>query len=174
LKEKWNMKLNEAKKQLIEAWKGLATNWGINPTMGHMHGLLLTSHAPLSQEEIAEILQISRGNANMNIRELIDWGLVDRVTIPGERREYYSAEKDIWKVFALIVKKRIDREIAPLNKKLVQLEQIEYEKNDKDGKNFIEMVGSIKRFASHADKMRNKIVKADENWFVRSLMKLFR
>jgi DNA-binding transcriptional regulator GbsR (MarR family) len=168
------MKLNEAKKQFIEAWKALATNWGINPTMAQMHGLLLTSHAPLSQEDIAGALQISRGNANMNIRELVDWGLVDRVAIPGERREYFSAEKDTWKLFALIVDKRIDREITPMNKKLVQLEQVECDKNDKDGMNFIQMVGNIRRFANHADKMRNKIVKADENWFGRSLMKLFK
>ena len=43
-------------------------------------------------------LEISRGNVNMNIRDLIDWGLVSRIMIPGERKEYFSAEKDMWKV----------------------------------------------------------------------------
>jgi len=33
-----------------------------------------------------------------------DWGLVQKVLIPGERREFFSAEKDIWKVARQIVK----------------------------------------------------------------------
>jgi DNA-binding transcriptional regulator GbsR (MarR family) len=44
-----------------------------------------------------EELSISRGNANMNIRELTDWGLVTKVFKPGERRDYFIGEKDVWK-----------------------------------------------------------------------------
>lgn len=125
------MKLAEAKQQFISSWGAFGTHWGINRTMAQIHALLLVSPDPLSQDDIMEQLNVSRGNANMNIRELIDWGLVDRVIIPGERKEYFSAEKDIWKVATQIVKERKKRELNPMLKLLEQLENVEGDKKIK-------------------------------------------
>ena len=168
------MKLAEAKSQFIASWGAFGTHWGINRTMAQIHALLLVSADPLSQDDIMEQLSVSRGNANMNIRELIDWGLVDRVIIPGERREYFIAEKDIWKVATQIVKERKKRELNPMLKLLDQLEEVEGDKKDKHIKQFTDTVNGIKRFGLQADKMLDVLVKADENWFVGSLMKLFK
>ena len=168
------MKLAEAKSQFIASWGAFGTHWGINRTMAQIHALLLVSADPLSQDDIMEQLSVSRGNANMNIRELIDWGLVDRVIIPGERREYFIAEKDIWKVATQIVKERKKRELNPMLKLLDQLEDVEGDKKDKHIKQFTDTVNGIKRFGLQADKMLDVLVKADENWFVVSLMKLFK
>jgi DNA-binding transcriptional regulator GbsR (MarR family) len=168
------MKLADAKNQFIASWGAFGTHWGINRTMAQIHALLLVSADPLSQDDIMEQLSVSRGNANMNIRELIDWGLVDRVIIPGERREYFSAEKDIWKVATQIVKERKKRELNPMLKLLEQLEEVEGDKKDKHIKQFTDTVNGIKRFGLQADKMLDVLVKADENWFVGSLMKLFK
>lgn len=168
------MNLEDAKKQFIASWGAFGTHWGINRTMSQIHALLLVSPDPLSQDDIMAKLNVSRGNANMNIRELIDWGLVDRVIIPGERKEYFSAEKDIWKVSTQIVKERKKRELDPMLKLLDQLEQVEGDKNDRHTKQFTETVNGIKRFGMQADKMLDVLVKADENWFVSSLMKLFK
>jgi len=93
------MKLNEARQQFISSWGAFGTHWGINRTMAQIHALLMISPDPLSQDEIMQQLNISRGNVNMNIRDLIDWGLIDRIIKPGERKEFFSAEKDIWKAF---------------------------------------------------------------------------
>jgi len=168
------MKLADAKNQFIASWGAFGTHWGINRTMAQIHALLLVSADPLSQDDIMEQLSVSRGNANMNIRELIDWGLVDRVIIPGERREYFSAEKDIWKVATQIVKERKKRELNPMLKLLDQLEEVEGDKKDKHIKQFTDTVNGIKRFGLQADKMLDVLVKADENWFVGSLMKMFK
>ena len=168
------MKLADAKLQFIASWGAFGTHWGINRTMAQIHALLMVSADPLSQDDLMEQLDISRGNVNMNIRELIDWGLVDRVLIPGERKEYFSAEKDIWKVATQIVKERKKRELDPMLKLLDQLEKVEGDKKDKHIKQFVDTVGSIKRFGSQADKMLNTLVKADENWFVGSLLKMFK
>jgi len=70
------MKLTEAKEKFINAWGVHGASWGINRTMAQVHALLLVSPDALSAEEIMEELNISRGNANMNIRTLIEWGLV--------------------------------------------------------------------------------------------------
>ena len=168
------MKLAEAKAQLISSWGAFATHWGINRTMAQIHALLLISPNPITQDDIMEQLNISRGNVNMNTRELIDWGLVDRVLIPGERKEFFSAEKDIWKVSTQIIKERKRRELDPMLKLLAQLEKIEGDKKDKDTKQFIDTVQGIKKLGSQADKMLDVMIKAEENWITGSLLKFFK
>ena len=168
------MKLAEAKAQFISSWGAFATHWGINRTMAQIHALLLISPNPITQDDIMEQLNISRGNVNMNTRELIDWGLVDRVLVPGERKEFFSAEKDIWKVSTQIIKERKRRELDPMLKLLAQLEKIEGDKKDKDTKQFIDTVQGIKKMGSQADKMLDVMIKAEENWITGSLLKFFK
>ena len=67
------MEYDVAKDKLIQAWGTLGASWGLNRTMAQIHALLMISTESLSAEEIMEELNISRGNANMNIRALIDW-----------------------------------------------------------------------------------------------------
>lgn len=168
------MKLPEAQQQFISSWGAFGTHWGINRTMAQIHALLLISPDPLTQDDIMEELNISRGNTNMNIRELINWGLVERVLLPGERKEYFSAEKDIWKVVKQIVKERKKRELEPMLKLLDQLEEVEGDKRDKDVKAFIEVVSGIKKLGKQADKTLDVMVKADEHWFLGMMMKFFK
>jgi DNA-binding transcriptional regulator GbsR (MarR family) len=168
------MKLADAKADFIAKWGAFGTHWGINRTMAQIHALLLVSADPLSQDDVMEQLNISRGNVNMNTRELIDWGLVTRVLIPGERKEYFSAEKDIWKVATQIVKERKKRELEPMMSLMDQLQEVEGDKKDKNVKQFIETMSNIKRFGQQADRMLDIMIKADENWFVGSLVKLFK
>ena len=168
------MKLTEAKQQFISSWGAFGTHWGINRTMAQIHALLLISPDPLTQDDIMEELNISRGNTNMNIRELINWGLVDRVILPGERKEFFTAEKDIWKVVKQIVKERKKRELDPMLKLLDQLEDVEGDKRDKHVKTFVDTVSGIKRLGLQADKTLDVMIKAEESWFVSNLLKLFR
>jgi DNA-binding transcriptional regulator GbsR (MarR family) len=168
------MKLPEAKQQFISSWGAFGTHWGINRTMAQIHALLLISPDPMTQDDIMEDLNISRGNTNMNIRELINWGLVERVILPGERKEYFTAEKDIWKVVKQIVKERKKRELEPMMQLLDKLEDVEGDKKDKKVKTFVDTVSSIKRLGLQADKTLDVMIKAEENWFVSNLMKIFK
>ena len=168
------MKLAEAKQQFIASWGAFGTHWGINRTMAQIHALLLISPDPLSQDDIMEELNISRGNVNMNIRELISWGLVERVILTGERKEYFTAEKDIWKVVKQIVKERKKRELEPMLKLLVQLENVEGDKKDKNVKALVDTVSGIKRLGLQADKTLDTMIKAEESWFVGGLIKMFK
>ncbi len=168
------MKLTEAKQQFISSWGAYGTNWGINRTMAQIHALLLISPDPLTQDDMMEELNISRGNVNMNVRELISWGLAERVILSGERKEYFSAEKDIWKVVRLIVKERKKRELEPMLKLLDQLEEVEGDKRDKNVKAFVDTVSGIKKLGKQADKTLDTMIKAEENWFVGGLMKLLK
>ena len=168
------MKLTEAKAQFIRSWGAFGTHWGINRTMAQIHALLLISPKPITQDEIMEQLNISRGNVNMNTRDLIDWGLVDRVLVPGERKEFFSAEKDIWKVATQIIKERKKRELDPMLKLLGQLEKIDGDKKDPEIKQFIDTVAGIRKFGGQADKMLDVMIKADETWFLGSLLMFFK
>ena len=168
------MKLADAKSQFIASWGAFGTHWGINRTMAQIHALLLVSAEPITQDDIMAQLDISRGNVNMNIRELIDWGLVDRILLPGERKEHFSAEKDIWKVAVQIVKERKKRELEPMAKLLDQLSQVEGDKKDKEVKTFTDTIQNIKRFTAQADKTLDVMVRAEESWFLGNLVKFFK
>ncbi|MFT3676722.1 MAG: MarR family transcriptional regulator [Chitinophagaceae bacterium] len=168
------MKLTEARQQFISSWGAFGTHWGINRTMAQIHALLLVSPDPLTQDDMMAELNISRGNVNMNIRELINWGLVERVLLPGERKEYFTAEKDIWKVVKQIVKERKKRELEPMLQLLDKLETVEGDKKDKDVKAFLDTVGGIKKLGKQADRTLDTMIKAEENWFVSNLVKLFK
>jgi DNA-binding transcriptional regulator GbsR (MarR family) len=168
------MELKEAKEKFIHAWGTLATNWGINKTMAQVHALLLVSPEPLSAEEIMAELNISRGNVNMNLRDLIDWGIISKIHKSGERKEFFAADKDIWEVAKQIAKERKKRELEPIIKVLGQLQKVDGDANDKEFKAFTDAVTNINAFAQNADGMIDKLIKADENWFLGSVMKLFR
>jgi DNA-binding transcriptional regulator GbsR (MarR family) len=168
------MKLTEARQQFISSWGAFGTHWGINRTMAQIHALLLVSPDPLTQDDIMEELDISRGNTNMNIRELINWGLVERILVQGERKEYFTAEKDIWKVVKQIVKERKKRELEPMLQLLDKLEEVDGDKRDKHVKTFVDTVSSIKKLGRQADKTLDMMVKADEHWFVGTMMKFFK
>ena len=168
------MKLEEAKLQFIQNWGVLGSQWGINRTMAQIHALLLVSPDPMSADDIMAALQISRGNTNMNVRDLIDWGIVEKVLKPGERKEFFTAEKDIWTVAMRIIKERKRREIDPILNALNQLKEVEGPKNDKDVKMFVDTISDIQKFANQASKGVDGLVKMDEHWFTGTLLKLFK
>lgn len=90
----------------ITQWGAMGSWWGINRTMAQIHALLLITDRALSTDEIMDDLKISRGNPNMNLRDLAGWGLIRSVIRKGERKEYFEAEKDVWKMFCTIVRER--------------------------------------------------------------------
>lgn len=166
------MQLDEAKKKFINEWGILSSDWGIPKSMAQVHALLLVNTELLSCEDIMEALQISRGNANMTTRELINWGLVKRETKSGERREFFKAEKDMWKVFIRIVKERRKRELEPIIHLLYDLEKVEGDKRCADVKEFTDMIHGIHDVSKKADKLLETLVKSDENWFMKMFFKI--
>jgi DNA-binding transcriptional regulator GbsR (MarR family) len=114
-------KLKAAQDQFIGAWGQMGSAWGISRTMAEVHALLFISGEPLCTDDIMERLAISRGNASMSLRSLLEWGIVTRSHKRGDRKEYFQAEQDVWTLFRAIVRERIKREIDPL---LAQLYEI--------------------------------------------------
>ena len=115
------MNFSEAKNEFIQTWGVLGTNWGINKAMAQIHALLLATEQPLTTDEIMKQLLVSRSNANLNIRALLDWGLVFKKHIAGDRKEYFVADKDIWNVAIKIMNERRKREVVPIVNELKQI-----------------------------------------------------
>lgn len=166
------MKYAEAKAEFLEIWGTLGTHWGISRTMAQIHALLLISPQALSTEEVMEELQISRGNANMNLRALINWGLISKVLKPGERREYFEAEKDIWKVIRQIARERRRRELQPLLDSLNELEAFRPHGQNPEEKEFARTVGNIHALANKVDSGVEKLIRSEETWFINLLIKM--
>ncbi len=168
------MNLTDAKKQFIQAWGTLGSEWGINRTMAQVHALLLISPNALCTEDIMEQLNVSRGNANMNLRELMNWTLINKELVPGDRKEYFIAEKDIWEIARIIARERKRREIEPVLKVLNGLKVIEGDQKDKEVKAFTETVNNLSNFVGKMDKSVDMMLKADENWFFGTILKMIK
>lgn len=138
--------LNEIKEKFILHWGEMGSLWGINRTMAQVHALLFISPEPLSANDIMAELEISRGNVSMALRELIAWGIVSRIHIKGERREFYTTEKDVWKMFRIIARERKKREVDPtidiLRQSVTKLNQMA----DSEGKYEREQLKSLLDF----------------------------
>lgn len=106
--------LLESKSLLVRRWGEMGGYWGINRTMAEIHALLFVSHEALCTDDIMDALKISRGNASMNLRGLLDWGLIRRVHHLGDRKEYFEADADVWHMFETIMRERRRREVEPI------------------------------------------------------------
>ena len=168
------MELVEAKQKFIEAWGKLGSEWGVNRTMAQVHALLLVSPEALTTEEIMEALSISRGNANMTLRELIDWGLVEKQHRPGERKEYFFADKDTWNIARQVARERKKRELDPILKVLGELSEVSGDEKDPAYKTFKKSIGDIQKLAGTVGKTLDTMLKAEESWFWGGIFKIFK
>ena len=105
--------IRAAQHSFILEWGRMSSSWGINPTMAQIHAFLFISGNPMAMDDIIERLGISRGNASMNLRDLIDWGVVRRFRNPGDRRDTYIADTDPITMISRVVRERKRREIDP-------------------------------------------------------------
>ncbi|MFN5945076.1 MAG: GbsR/MarR family transcriptional regulator, partial [Phycisphaerae bacterium] len=113
--------LRDAQDRFVAVWGQMAGAWGISRTMAEVHALLYVTGEALCTDDIMERLQISRGNASMSLRALLDWNIVSRVTKRGDRKEYFEAEQDVWTLFRAIVRERMNREVDPLLASLYEI-----------------------------------------------------
>ena len=124
-------------------------------------------------EEIMEELKISRGNTSMNLRQLIDWGIVTKELVPGERKEYFSTEKNVQELARIVAKERSRREIQPVIKILDEVSNIK-DDGSAETKELIKQTKALHDLAETADTMLNKVVSQNQNWLTKSLLKIIK
>jgi len=168
------MEFKEAKNKFVQTWGALGSQWGINKTMAQIHALLMIASEPLSMEDVMEELQISRGNASMNLRSLMEWGIVYKEYKQGERREFFTAEKDLDELAVKIAQERSKREIKPALKVLKEVSTSMKEEKSTEAKHFTEQTGKLYDFVLKADNMLEKATEYKDNWLAGLVMKLMR
>lgn len=114
------MKLSSAMEQFILHWGEMGSRWGVSRSVAQVHALLYLASDPMHADEITETLSIARSNVSMCLRELQGWGLVEMTHVLGDRRDHFTAEKDVWQMMTLIVEGRKEREFDPLLQTLVR------------------------------------------------------
>ncbi|HZV68714.1 MAG TPA: MarR family transcriptional regulator [Saprospiraceae bacterium] len=169
------MDYDEARNQLIRTWGQLSTQWGISRTMGQIHALLMISPDPLTTDQIIEVLTISRGNVSISLRGLVEWGIVHKTYIPGDRKEYFASEKDVWKMALQIARERKRRELDPVIDSMQQLQEINPESaSPKEVDELNKMTTQILDVAMQVDKMLDIGIRSGGQTFVRKLITILR
>lgn len=164
--------LTQAREEFVAQWGALGTQWGINRTMAQIHALLMTAPEPLSTDEVMEELQISRGNAHTNLKELVAWGLVRIVVRKGERREFFEAEKDVWTIFTIVARERKRREIDPALGVLRRCAEESKDIDTAEGRAFFEQMRQLEEFVEFASKMSDRISSMKHGFAVQMATKI--
>lgn len=167
------MEYQEAKEKFISTWGSLGSLWGINKAMAQIQALLFISTKPLSMEDIMEELKISRGNTSMNLRQLMDWGIVTKELVPGERKEFFTTEKDVQELARTIARERSRREIKPVIKVLKDVSSIKDDKSA-ETKELIKQTKALYELTESMDSVINKMVNQEQNWITKTVFKLFK
>lgn len=105
--------LAPAVERFVLHWGDLGGRWGLNRSVAQIHALLYLAERPLTAEDIADALGMARSNVSNSLKELVQWKLVRRVPVMGDRRDHYEAETDLWEMAARIAAGRKEREIDP-------------------------------------------------------------
>jgi DNA-binding transcriptional regulator GbsR (MarR family) len=137
----------------IESWGSMGVLWGINRSMARIHALMIVSEEPLDLDFVAKRLNISRGNASMCLKELRNWGVIQRLYASGDRRDFYVVEPDVWKMFFRIAVERKKREFDPALHSLQHLlSETQIDTDGKAGQRLVQM----EEFLSLINRFMNK------------------
>jgi DNA-binding transcriptional regulator GbsR (MarR family) len=154
-----DLTLDEVRDNFISQWGAFGSHWGINRTMAQIHALLMTGLEALSTDEVMAKLSVSRGNAHTNLKELVSWGLVRIVVKKGDRKEYFDAERDVWKIFTIILRERQRREIDPALDLLRNCQEETKCLEGAEAEAFRNQVKELENFVSFARNLGNKVDK---------------
>ncbi len=167
-------RLRQARDEFIARWGSLGSTWGISRAMSQIHALLLVSPEALSTDEVMDVLHMSRGSANTNLRELTAWGLITKINRKGDRRDYFEAEKDVWRIFCIIARERKRREIDPTIKVLQQCAEAAKGVKGNEARQFYQQIHALEEFVSQAASVMDKIAASDDSKVLPALLKVLR
>jgi len=140
--------------------------------MGEIHGLLLISTQAKCADEIMKELGISRGSVNMNLRNLIDWNLAFKENVTGNRKEFFTAEKSIWKIFCEIVRHRKKKELDPMKEILDKMCCLDSQ--CEESQEFVKVIKDLQHFSQKAEKALDNIVKDEPSFLVSTYLKMMK
>ncbi len=110
------------------------------------------------------------GNANTNLRKLLDWQLIYKKKLTNKRKDYFLAEKDMWTIFVRVLTKRKEKELQPMINTIDEL--LELKANCTASKEFCRVIRSIKQFSNIAGSATENLIQADSDFVLRTWSEL--
>ncbi len=148
---------NEIREGLMESMGRITSFWGFSRIMGQLYGLLYLSPKALTLDEMSDSLSISKGNTSINIRALERWNMVKKVWVKGDRKDFYEAEVDFWKIIKGVLKEREKKEfdlaLASVSKLRSRSEALQKSANDSEAAFATDRLKKLEDFIKTMDKM---------------------
>jgi len=168
-----NPSLRAVNDSMLDGLGQLASYFGYNKVMGKMYGALLLNPGPMSLDDLMAHLDISKASVSMNMRTLENMGVVREVWVRGDRRKYYEAESDLWRVLTNVLG---SRELRDVNTALDTLDDsIDHLRADIDAMSeqdqilaryYIAQLDHMKEFFRFAKLILTSILERDRNFKV--------
>ena len=121
--------LTQSKEHFIQGMSRISSFWGFPKAMGAIYGAIYLSPEPLSLDEIVEQIGVSKGAVSTNVRQLERFSMVHKHMQLGDRKDYYSAETDFWKMIRSILQQReqneFDKALSTVTESIEMLNQAE-------------------------------------------------
>ena len=147
----------EIRESTMEAMGRITSFWGFSKIMGQMYGLLYLSSKPLTLDEMSESISVSKGNVSINIRALERWNMVKPVWVKGDRKDYYEAETDFWKIVRGVLrereKKEFDQALVSVSSNLKKAEEAHKTIKSADTAFAIDRLKKLEDFITTMDKL---------------------
>ncbi len=140
--------------------------WGFSKIMGQLYGLLYLSPKPMTLDEMAELLSISKGNVSINIRALERWNMVRKIWIKGDRKDFYEAEVDFWKIIRGVLqereKKEFDQALGSVSGLRKKGEEAHKKERSAETAFAVERLKKLEDFISTMDQMVGMLLKLED------------
>ena len=99
-----------ARATFVDGMGGIGEFWGIGRAMGQIWAVLYLNPEPMTMDELVAAVAITKGHASTNLRALLRLGLVTKSFRPGDRKDYYAPQSDLWAFARSILRERQKQE----------------------------------------------------------------
>jgi DNA-binding transcriptional regulator GbsR (MarR family) len=158
--------LQEARERLVNGLGRISDFWGFGKIMGQLYGVLYLSPEAMTLDQMATELGVSKGNVSVNIRGLERLGMVHRSWRRGDRKDYYEAETDFWKIVRDIMKEREKREfdqaLSVVQETLDTVRAIGQRAPSEEAQFMAERLARLREFFDTLDKLAQTFLALDE------------
>jgi len=162
-----SVELDTARDNFIQGMSRISHFWGFPKAMGAIYGVVYLSPEPVSLDELAEQVGISKGAVSTNARALERLGIVHKHLVLGDRKDYYVAEPDFWKAVKGVLRERekseFSRALLTVDESLALVKQAKLAPPEAEkGAFYQERMAEMKRFFKSLDNLVSMVVTLDE------------
>jgi DNA-binding transcriptional regulator GbsR (MarR family) len=159
--------LLQAREHFLQGVSRISEFWGFPKAMGAIFGALYLSPQPLSLDDLVEQVAVTKGSVSTNVRALERLGMVHRHIRVGERKDFYVAETDFWKIVKGILRERerseFDQSLRMVSESLEMVEVAEVDADEVELARFYQKrLGTMQSFFRSLDSLVATLLALDE------------